>query len=161
MNTDLKVIVIRPIGYLSAERLIDNLCDRLLATQEVWRFNRLIDIRRFEGELEARDVEKLARQWRSIRGNHRSFAHMAILRLERPYRLYQAGPLSGFPDETICRFSDFQEAMTWLTTDERIGYLKSLKVRAEACEAVSSARRTRNTPTTETEIEFAKIPYDA
>ncbi|MFP1133053.1 hypothetical protein [Asticcacaulis sp. W401b] len=125
-NADLRLMVIRPIGRLPATELLDQMFEKLAEVETPWHYDRAVDLRRFEGELTSFESDALARRWKTLRGKNRSFAHVALIRLDACRRLHEPGPLPGFPDETLCRFTSYNEAYGWLTAGDRHHYLNQL-----------------------------------
>ncbi|UDF03063.1 hypothetical protein [Asticcacaulis sp. AND118] len=145
-NADLRVMVIRPVGYLQPGEVMDSLFEQMAQLDQPWQYNRLIDVRRYENEFSAQDMDVLARRWRQVRGVNRSFAHVAIVKPNHCHRRHEAGPLLGFPDETICRFTSYADAFNWLTAADRHAFLSAIAGSGPKQTTVTPRRRAQPLP---------------
>ncbi|MFP1132929.1 hypothetical protein [Asticcacaulis sp. W401b] len=126
-NSEIGVIVIRPIGYLSGPEFIERLFKAYETVSEPWKYNRLTDFRRFEGHLSDDDLLSIRDRWVTLADGHPYSAHVAVISLDirATIRLPAISPF--FPNETICLFTSFHEGMGWLQADDRAAYLKNLQ----------------------------------
>ena len=125
-NPERRIIILRPIGDLSARDFIDRAFEHYAQIDEPWSYNRLTDVRRFTGYLSDADVAEMAARWGDLTAGHDYHAHVAVVSLDviDRVRIPSVSPL--FPNETICLFSDYHEAMGWLTSMDRARYLSGL-----------------------------------
>jgi hypothetical protein len=125
-NPERRLIVVRPIGELSARSFIDQLFDHYATVAEPWTYNRLTDFRRFSGFLSDQNLTEIAERWRTLADGHSYHSHVAVVSFDALDRLRVPAVSPMFPNETICLFSDYHEAMGWLTAMDRARYLAEL-----------------------------------
>jgi hypothetical protein len=118
-NPDRRIIILRPIGDLSARAFIDEAFEHYARIDEPWTYNRLTDVRRFTGYLSDADVAEMAERWRDLTEGRTYHAHVAVVSFDTLDRLRLPAVSPMFPNETICLFSDYHEAMGWLTAIDR------------------------------------------
>lgn len=126
VNPEKRLIVVRPIGDMPGVDFIDRLFDAYDTVEAPWTFNRLIDFRRFDGHLNEAEFDAIAARWQAMAGGQTYRAHIAMVSFEAMDRLRVPMVRPGLPHETVCHFSDYHEAMGWLTSDDRSGYLAGL-----------------------------------
>ncbi len=121
-----KLIIVRPIGDMPATAYIDQLFDRYRALSEPWSYRRVNDLRRFEGHLHAAALAEAARRWAELTARVTYSTRVAVVSndLLDPIRLPAISP--QFPNETICLFCDFHEAVGWLLAKDADTYLAGL-----------------------------------
>lgn len=127
VRPETRIIVLRPIGEMPTGEFINRMFEAYANIDRPWTFNRLIDFRRFDGHLTDADFDSIAARWRTMVGDHVYRAHIAIVSFEAMDRLRVPMRRPGLPQETVCHFSDYHEAMGWLTATDRSGYLAGLR----------------------------------
>lgn len=125
-NPERRLIIVRPIGDLSARAFIDELFAHYASVAEPWTYNRLTDFRRFSGFLSEQNLAEIADRWRALADGHVYHSHVAVVSFDALDRLRVPAVSPMFPNETICLFSDYHEAMGWLTAVDRARYLAEL-----------------------------------
>lgn len=125
-NPELRIVVIRPIGRMTARAFIDQLFENYASVDQPWNYGRLNDFRRFEGYLSEADLQEIADRWKALAAGHDYHAHVAVVSNDAFARVRVPSVAPMFPNETICLFSDFHEAMGWLAANDRTKYLASL-----------------------------------
>lgn len=125
-HSDLRVMILRPIGRVAAEDLVEQFFTSLSRVEQPWLYHRLVDVRRYEGHFSAEHVAMVAKRWQTLRGRHASYAHVALVSPHRCDRWHAASPLPGFPNETLCRFTSYPHAFNWLTAADRHAYLAQI-----------------------------------
>ena len=108
-----KLVVVRPIGDMPAAELVDQLFDHYRALSEPWTYRRLNDFRRFEGFLDQEALTGIARRWAELTAGVTYHARVAVVSNDPLDRLRLPAVSPQFPNETICLFSDFHEAVGW------------------------------------------------
>lgn len=126
VNTERRIIIMRPIGDLSARDFIDQSIAVYAGVEAPWTYNRLNDVRRFTGYLSDTDLAEMAANWRRLTDGQDYHAHVAIVSLDVLDRVRIPSVSPMFPNETMCLFSDYHEAMGWLTAADRAQYLAAL-----------------------------------
>lgn len=125
-HSDLRVMVLRPVGTLSPENLIEQFFLSLKRIERPWLYHRLVDMRRYDRDFGAEHVNTLAKRWQAVRGRHSCYAHVALVSPVRCPHWHVAAPLPGFPNETLCRFTSYSYAFNWLTATDRHAYLSQI-----------------------------------
>lgn len=125
-NAERRIIILRPIGDLSAREFIDQAFEHYARIDAPWTYNRLTDVRRFTGYLSDKDLTEMAARWRDLTEGHDYHAHVAVVSLDIVDRVRIPAVSPMFPNETICMFSDYHEAMGWLSAANRTQYLSGL-----------------------------------
>ncbi|WP_298331621.1 hypothetical protein [Asticcacaulis sp.] len=137
-HSDLRVIVLRPVGTLPPEDLIEQFFLSLKRVERPWLYHRLVDMRRYDRDFSTEHVTTLAKRWQALRGRHNCYAHVALVCAARCERWHQAAALPGFPNETLCRFTSYSHAFNWLMATDRHAYLSQI-----ADVPADQARKTR------------------
>jgi hypothetical protein len=122
-----KIIIVRPIGPLPASEFIDEVFKACAKIEAPWTYSRLNDFRRFETTLADEDVKEMAARWAEITQGHDYPTRVAVVRLDlwNEVRLPSISPL--FPNDTLCIFTDYHEAMGWLMASDSEAYLEHLR----------------------------------
>jgi hypothetical protein len=126
-NPDKRVIVVRPIGDMPADLFMERLFESYATVTMPWTYNRLLDLRRFDGHLRKADYDAIAARWQAITAGRDYEAYVAIVGFDAFDDLRIPHPAPNLPNEVICHFSDFHEAMGWLTATDRAGFLARLR----------------------------------
>lgn len=126
VNPEKHIIVVRPIGDMPTDHFVDRLFEAYADVEAPWTFRRLIDFRRFDGRLSEADHARINARWQALTGARDYHAHVAIVSFDAMDRLRVPMVRPGLATETICYFSDFHEAMGWLTAPNRTGFLAGL-----------------------------------
>jgi hypothetical protein len=113
-NADLRIIVVRPVGPMPGSDFVEQLFEAYAGVEAPWTYNRLTDFRRFNGYISQADLENIARRWKDLAAGHAYHARVAVLSEDRHDRIRVPAASPMFPNETICLFNDFHEAMGWL-----------------------------------------------
>ena len=125
-NPERKIIVVRPIGDLPPRVFIDRLFEAYGSLEAPWTFNRLNDFRRYDGYISDKDIAEIAQRWKILAAGQMYHAHVAVVSHDHfaKTRVPAISPL--FPNETICLFGDFHEAMGWLTAPDKSAFFGTL-----------------------------------
>lgn len=131
VNAERKVIVIRPIGDMPAASLIDQLFEAYGRVDAPWTYNRLTDFRRYEWFLGEKDICEIAQRWKSLAGGRDYHACVAVVSHDHLDKARVPAISPMFPNETMCHFTDFHDAMGWLTATDKARYLRSVTPKAQ------------------------------
>ncbi len=126
VNDDDRIIIVRPIGDIPGAMLVDLLLNAYSNVTAPWTYNRVNDFRRYEGYLEDVHLAELARRWSEWTAGISYHSHVAILPRHafEKLRLPEISP--QFPNETICFFGDYHEAVGWVLSADRGNFLAGL-----------------------------------
>ncbi len=137
VDNERMVIIIRPIGYMPGSYFVEKLFDAYSKLEAPWRFGRINDFRRFDGHFSPEDLDAIAQGWRELAGGQSYHANVAVVSQDPLAKLRVSFASPQFPNETICVFSDYHEAMGWILANNQTAYLAGLG-------ALSPSRRTDN-----------------
>lgn len=121
-----KVMVLRVIGPMPGAEYADRLFEAYAGVADAWNYARLMDFRRFEGDLGFKEIETIAERWNAITAGIDYHSKVAVVSTDPldAVRVPAASP--QFPKETVCHFRDFHEAMDWLTASDADGEARAL-----------------------------------
>jgi hypothetical protein len=121
------LMIIRPVGRATGAEFIEKLFEAYQSVEAVWRYKRIHDHRRFDGLMTQFDYEENGRRWAAMTNGHAEPAFAAIVMLEPDETVRIARPSHFLPNETVCRFTDYHEAVGWLKASDREAYLEQLR----------------------------------
>lgn len=123
VDTDRRVIVFRPIGHMPIDDFIDSVFTALADIAEPWTYNRLFDLRRWDERLRPEAVQAMAERWACLTEGQIFHARIAVVSFDPSVTIRAPAATGQFPDEIICHFADYHEAIEWLTAIDPAGYL--------------------------------------
>ena len=126
VDTERMVIIIRPIGYMPGPYFVEKLFEAYRKLDAPWRFSRINDFRRFDGHFSQDDLDAIAQGWKEIADGQPYSANVAVVSQDPLARLRISAVSPQFPNETICVFSDYHEAMGWVLANDQTAYLAGL-----------------------------------
>lgn len=120
VDKDRKVLIFRVIGAMPSAEFVQRLFDAYATIDRPWDWSRVMDFRRFEGLIDFSDVEETARRWKDMTTGETYHAKVAVVSTDPldKARVPTASPL--FPNETVCHFSDYHEAMAWILAPDAL-----------------------------------------
>jgi len=121
-----KVMVLRVIGPMPANEYAERLFEAYAGVADIWNYSRLIDFRRFEGELGFTEIETIAERWKTITEDVDYCGKVAVVSTDPLDAVRVPAVSPQFPKETVCHFYDFHEAMDWLTAADADGEARVL-----------------------------------
>lgn len=127
VDDDRKVIIIRPIGDMPGSVFVERLFAAYADVTAPWTYGRITDFRRFEGYLDNSDLAEIARRWVEMTVGVTYHAYVAVVSTDAVDRLRIPAVSPQFPNETICLFTDYHEAMGWLMAPDREAYLDRVR----------------------------------
>ncbi len=119
-------LIVRPIGTLPPEDLVDAIIDAYMSVEAPWRYNRIIDFRRYKGYLDDAVREAIGRRWSELTAGIDFHASIGLVFRAAHHKLRSPEVTSAFPNETLCYFTDYHEAVGWLMATDRDAYLRAL-----------------------------------
>lgn len=120
------LLIVRPIGIMAGFDFVERLVEAYNHIDRPWLYNRLVDLRRFEGELSDADCDGFARAWARLTAGVTYHAYIASVVNDRHDGLRQPERSEHFAHETVCFFRDYHEAIGWLLAEDRDDYLAGL-----------------------------------
>lgn len=116
VDDDRKVMVLRVIGPMPGSEYAERLFEAYAGVPDAWNYARLLDFRRFEGELGYLETDTIVERWNAITDAIDYHGKVAVVSTDPLDAVRVPAVSPRFPKETICHFSDFHEAMDWLTS---------------------------------------------
>ena len=116
-----RLITLRLIGRESSAYYAAQVINVYRSVPEVWRYNRLIDHRKFRGMIVVDDLKQMAAVWEDLTKGHDGRPRVAFL-TRNPHtqaRVTAHSPL--FPSQTRRSFTSVAEAMAWVSVHETVG----------------------------------------
>src|SRR3569623_2532866 len=111
---DGKVIVMRIIGAMAHADVVERLFAVYDAIPEPWTWQRIIDLRRIEGVLTFADIEDEARRWAQYTEGRTYRSKYAVVSTDPLEKARVPAAIPLFPNEIVCHFSDYHEALKWV-----------------------------------------------
>ena len=127
VDTERMMIIIRPIGNMPGPVFVEQLFAAYAKVEAPWSYARLNDFRRFTGFLDERDLIEIATRWVKLKGRVKYKAFVAVVSLDAHDRVRLPSASKRFPQETICLFTDYHEAVGWLLASDKGRYLDGLE----------------------------------
>lgn len=127
VDDERKIIIIRPIGDMPGAEFVEKLFEAYEGVTAPWLYSRLCDFRRFDGHLQQHDLDEIVRRWQVLAAGQAYHANVAIISLDAFARIRLPSVSPQFPNETICLFTDYHEAMGWLLSADKANYLEQVR----------------------------------
>ncbi|MFT4075133.1 MAG: hypothetical protein QM647_06335 [Asticcacaulis sp.] len=122
-----RIIIYRPIGPMPGALYIATLFEAYRKVEAPWTYRRLADLRRYEGLLTQEDIEEAAVLWADITHGQSYHSHVAVVSLDAWDQVRIPAASKHFPNETICMFTDYHEAMGWLMAPNKDSYIDAAR----------------------------------
>ncbi len=122
-----KLLTLRPIGPMPGSVFVEKLFEFYATLEEPWTYGRINDFRRFEGKLAQADLDEIGRRWIELARGRTYKAYVAVVTFDRTASFRVAIVSPQFPNETICVFTDYHEAVQWVLAPDRDAYLSRLE----------------------------------
>ncbi|MBP2159091.1 MULTISPECIES: hypothetical protein [Asticcacaulis] len=121
-----RFLVIRPIGAMFGAELVERVMQLYRSLKAPWTYNRIVDLRRYDGHITTADLDNAAAAWEEISAgiDYRLSVAMVVRDAYEKLRLPEIS--ERFPNETICYFSDYHEAIGWILAEDHSRYLDGL-----------------------------------
>lgn len=126
LNKSHRLMIVRPIGDLAGDVFAERVIASYSAVEAPWRYNRILDFRRHEGVVGEADRHAIIDAWQSMTAG--KIYHANVARLPRDPDVQFRVPTTSvpFPNETVCLFADYHEAVGWLLAFDKTNYLRAL-----------------------------------
>ena len=109
-----RLIIIRYLGDPEGASIVDTLLQHWTAMERPWDYDSVFDLRRFDGVLQAQELERLGKGWHQI-AKSRDLGHMtAIISSDPLIRARQSVLAQIFPLRTMAVFDTFDEGLEWI-----------------------------------------------
>jgi hypothetical protein len=126
IDTQNRLLVVRPIGDIPGPEMAARVVAVYRSVEAPWTFNRIVELRRYNGYVAKEDRALIASAWAEITAGIEYKTHVAMVVGDRYEKLRLPEVCEQFPNETICYFLDYHEAVGWLLSVEKAQYLDEL-----------------------------------
>jgi len=118
-----RLLIVRPVGDIPGDLFAQHVIEAYRGVEMPWTYNRIIDMRRHTGHVEDKDRGAIAKVWAELTAgiSYRAYVAMLMRHTYEKVRLPQIS--TDFPNETICVFNDYHEAVGWVLAPDRMQFL--------------------------------------
>lgn len=117
-NDEQKRITIRYIGDVDGQEIVNGIARYLETVGEVWLYDIIIDMRRFEGFVPFEELGRLAREWATI-AHGRDMGRKVAIISQDPLVLARAKAYPAtFPTRVIRIFAEMIDGENWIEGKE-------------------------------------------
>ena len=109
-----RLITLRLIGREPSAHYAEQIVAMYRAVPEVWRYNRLVDHRKFHGLIVLDDLRQMSAAWQAVAAGQDAHPRIAFLTRNPLTHARTAAHGDVFPGQTRRPFTSVAEAMTWL-----------------------------------------------
>ena len=120
IDTDHRLITMRLFGREPSDHYADHIIAVYWKVPELWRYNRLIDHRKFRGLIVLDDLQRMRVAWQDLTAGRHSHPRVAFLTRSALTRARIAAHGDIFPDHTRRVFTNVAEAMDWVRQHEMV-----------------------------------------
>lgn len=121
-----RLIIVRPIGDMPGTEFVDRLFEAYKPIDRPWTYRRLNDFRRYEGVLSKADLTAMSARWAELTGDRDFETFVAVVSHDHYVKQRMPKVSSQFPNETICLFTGYHDAIGWLMADDKDAFLRSI-----------------------------------
>ncbi|MBW8882598.1 MAG: hypothetical protein JF615_14595 [Asticcacaulis sp.] len=114
VDEDLRIWVARYFGEIEGDEINDSLMDHLIRIDQVWTYDSLIDMRRYDGTVLVGEIEELAHRWAEHAAGRDRGHFTAIVSTDPLVRARVPVTQSLFPTRNLAHFDNFDEGLEWL-----------------------------------------------
>lgn len=111
---DERHILLRPKGELSGTEIGESSLARILEMPDAFTYDRLLDLRRFDGASMSSELAAFGQTWRETAAGRDAGTRTAIVSTDPLFRVRLSFYREQFPEREIEVFSTFDEALDWL-----------------------------------------------
>ncbi|WP_298333986.1 hypothetical protein [Asticcacaulis sp.] len=109
------ILIARVFGPIPSAELCDRFIEAYAEIGEPWRYDRLIDFRRYTGHLEDEDRQRFAQTWAEWTRDFHEGRRVAFVTHDAVEEVYIQQDYASFPKDTMRNFYTADEALDWLT----------------------------------------------
>jgi len=109
-------VLVRPKGDLSGTEIGVTSLTAILETPEAFRYDHLLDLRRFDGASMGGELAAFGQTWREAAAGRDTGTRTAIVSTDPLFRARVSFYREQFPEREIEVFDTFDEALDWLKT---------------------------------------------
>ena len=120
VDEDYRILIVRYIGAIDGEQINHNVMQQIADVDEVWTYDSLIDMRRFENTVLVTEIEDLATRWNGLAQGRDRGCFTAVISGDPLVKARLPITQDLFPTRILAHFVDFDEGLDWLKTQRNI-----------------------------------------
>lgn len=109
-----RIFVVRYFGEIEGSAINKTLLEQLTQVEQVWTYDCLIDMRRYDGTVLVGEIEELGHKWGLFAQGRDRGRFTAIVSEDPLVKARLSVTQSLFPTRLIEHFDNFDEALDWL-----------------------------------------------
>ncbi|MBW8881584.1 MAG: hypothetical protein JF615_09225 [Asticcacaulis sp.] len=114
VDQDRMTVIARVVGPMPSRILTEQFLDAYSRIPDIWRYNRVIDYRKFTGSIDFADVEDFIRRWEAMVGHHQPCAKVAFV-TDDPLEHARSNIYDSLMPDQILTFATVDEALDWVS----------------------------------------------
>lgn len=118
LDEALKIMTIRYIGTLNGDEVNSNMMSQLVHVPDVWEYDSILDMRRYEGTIMGKEIEDLSVRWNQLVQGRDAGGFTAIISDDALVRARLSLTQALFPQRTLENFNTFDEGLDWIKTQK-------------------------------------------
>ena len=109
-----RIIFVRYIGDVDGQSITESSINQFSDVENVWEYDAIFDLRRFDGVLLSPEVQQLGERWRELVSGRDMGRRSAIITSD-PFVIARLSVTrQRFPGRTIEIFATFDEGLEWI-----------------------------------------------
>ncbi len=120
VNADLRLLTLRLYGAEPSAHYADRIIAFYRSVPEIWRYNRLVDHRKFRGLIVLDDLKRMSAVWDELTFGHDARPRVAFLTRSALTQARMTAHGDVFPGQTRRAFTSVDEAMAWVLVHETV-----------------------------------------
>lgn len=114
VDRESRIIFVRYIGDVDGRTVTESSITQFSDIENVWEYDAIFDLRRFDGVLLSPEVQALGERWRELVSGRDAGRRSAIITGD-PFLIARLpATRQRFPGRTIEIFADFDEGLQWI-----------------------------------------------
>ena len=114
VDVDTRLITLRLFGREPSAHYADKIIELYRTVPDLWRYNRLVDHRKFRGLIVLDDLKRMSAAWDEVTAGHDARPRIAFLTRSALTHARVKAHGEVFPGQTRRSFTSVPEAMAWV-----------------------------------------------
>ncbi|MFT4075450.1 MAG: hypothetical protein QM647_07945 [Asticcacaulis sp.] len=113
-DKEARIVFIRYIGDVDGQTITETSISQFSDIEQVWAYDAIFDLRRFDGVLLSSELQELGDRWRAL-ANGRDAGRRSAIITSDPFPMARLpATRAQFPGRVIDIFSTFDEGLEWI-----------------------------------------------
>ena len=113
-----RIIFVRYIGDVDGQTITESSISQFSDVENVWEYDAVFDLRRFDGVLLSAEVQEIGERWRELVSGRDAGRRSAIITSD-PFLIARLpATREKFPERTIEIFATFDEGLEWIKSGQ-------------------------------------------